>query len=126
MSKYFAYLSSTPRFFCAMKLAQGSHQEAVCLQLHGTINPSENDIQPSITSNHRRCEIVLFYELDHGVPLTQLTLITIATGTYLMNGYEIVKVYTRSPLVGKQLKELCSHLFPHLETVFTPLFHKLF
>ena len=43
-----------------------------------------------------------------------------------MNGYEIVKVHTRSPLAGKQLKELLSHVFPHSESIFTPLFQKFF
>ena len=58
--------------------------------------------------------------------LMWLTLITIATGMYLMNGYEIVKVHTRSPLAGKQLKELLSHLFPHSEPVFSGLFQNFF
>ena len=58
--------------------------------------------------------------------LTWLTLITMATGMYLMNGYEIVKVHIRSPLAGKQLKELLSHVFPHSEPVFSGLFQNFF
>ena len=38
-------------------------------------------------------------------PLTWLTLITIATGTYLMNGYELFKVPARSSLTKKQAKD---------------------
>ena len=43
-----------------------------------------------------------------------------------MNGYEIVKVHTRFPLAGKQLKELLSHVFPHSEPVFSGLFQNFF
>ena len=38
-------------------------------------------------------------------PLTWLTLITIATGTYLMNGYELFKVPARSSPMKKQAKD---------------------
>ena len=38
----------------------------------------------------------------------------------------IVKVHTRFPLAGKQLKELLSHLFPHSEPVFSGLFQNFF
>ena len=38
-------------------------------------------------------------------PLTWLTLITIATGTYLMNGYELFKVSARSSPTKKQAKD---------------------
>lgn len=38
-------------------------------------------------------------------PLTWLTLITIATGMYLMNRYELFKVPARSSLTKKQAKD---------------------
>lgn len=59
-------------------------------------------------------------------PLTWLTLITIATGTYLMNGYELFKVPARSSPTQKQAKDYLFHLFPQSQAIFLPAILKVF
>ena len=58
--------------------------------------------------------------------LTWLTLITIATGMYLMNGYELFKVPARSSLTKKQAKDYLFHLFPQSQAIFLPTILKIF
>ena len=59
-------------------------------------------------------------------PLTWLTLITIATGMYLMNGYELFKVPARSSPTKKQAKDYLFHLFPQSQAIFLPAILKVF
>ena len=59
-------------------------------------------------------------------PLTWLTLITIATGMYLMNGYELFKVPARSSHTKKQAKDYLFHLFPQSQAIFLPAILKVF
>ena len=59
-------------------------------------------------------------------PLTWLTLITIATGTYLMNGYELFKVPARFSPTRKQAKDYLFHLFPQSQAIFLPAILKVF
>ena len=59
-------------------------------------------------------------------PLTWLTLITIATGTYLMNGYELFKVLPTFPYTKKQAKDYLFHLFPQSQAIFLPVTLKVF
>ena len=58
--------------------------------------------------------------------LTWLTLITITTGTYLMNGYELFKVPARSSPTKKQAKDYLFHLFPQSQAIFLPAILKVF
>ena len=58
--------------------------------------------------------------------LTWLTLITITTGTYLMNGYELFKVPARSSPTKKQAKDYLFHLFPQSQAIFSTRYSKSF
>jgi hypothetical protein len=54
-----------------------------------------------------------------------LPLIMATMGTYLMNGYSVLKECP-APHSEKQVEGLSLHLFPHLEAVFQPCWSKNF